>query len=40
MSGDDIDSVSENLIEREADQFALDAFITDEEWDKFGPLTL
>ncbi len=36
----DIDSVSENLIEREADQFALDAFITDEEWDKLGTLTL
>lgn len=36
----DIDSVSENQIEREADQFALDAFITEEEWDRLGSLRL
>ena len=36
----DIDSVSENEIEREADKFALDAFITEEQWDRLGPLHL
>lgn len=36
----DIDSVSESLIEREADQFALNAFITEEEWDRLGSLRL
>jgi HTH-type transcriptional regulator/antitoxin HigA len=34
----DIDSVSENQIEREADQFALNAFIAEEEWDRLGSL--
>lgn len=34
----DIDSVSENEIEREADQFALNAFITEEQWDRLGSL--
>jgi HTH-type transcriptional regulator / antitoxin HigA len=36
----DIDAVSENEIEREADRFALDAFITEEEWDRLGALRL
>jgi HTH-type transcriptional regulator/antitoxin HigA len=36
----DIDSASENQIERDADQFALNAFITEEEWDKLGSLSL
>ncbi len=36
----DIDSVSENQIEREADQFALDAFITEKQWDQLGSLRL
>lgn len=34
----DIDSVSENRIEREADRFALDAFIMEAEWDRLGSL--
>lgn len=34
----DIDSVSENQIEREADQFALNAFVSDDEWDQIGVL--
>ena len=36
----DIDSASENEIERQADKFALDAFITEEEWDRLGSLCL
>jgi HTH-type transcriptional regulator / antitoxin HigA len=36
----DIDSISENEIEREADRFALDAFIKEEEWDRLGSLSL
>jgi HTH-type transcriptional regulator/antitoxin HigA len=36
----DIDSASENEIERAADQFALNAFITEEQWDQLGPLHL
>lgn len=34
----DIDSVSENEIEREADEFALTSFIADEQWDRLGSL--
>ncbi len=34
----DIDSASEKAIEREADRFALEAFITEEDWDKLGVL--
>ncbi len=34
----DIDSASENQIEREADQFALNTFITEAEWDRLESL--
>jgi HTH-type transcriptional regulator / antitoxin HigA len=34
----DIDGRSENEIERQADQFALNAFIPEEEWDRLGSL--
>jgi HTH-type transcriptional regulator/antitoxin HigA len=36
----DIDAAAENQIERDADQFAMDAFITEEEWDRLGSLSL
>jgi HTH-type transcriptional regulator/antitoxin HigA len=35
-----IDSVSENVIEREADYFALNTFITEQQWDRLGSLEL
>lgn len=34
----DIDSASEKAVEREADRFALKAFITEEDWDELGVL--
>jgi len=34
----DIDGSSENEIERQADQFALNAFISEKEWDRLGSL--
>ena len=34
----DIDGVSEKAIEREADRFALDAFLSEEEWDRLSHL--
>ena len=35
----DIDGVSEKEVEREADRFALNAFIPDEQWDRLGSLS-
>jgi len=36
----DIDSAAQNELEREADRFALDAFILESEWDRLGELHL